>query len=100
MPGASTVMPRDTDADWRAIGTTQPYWGVITQPQYRTENLTPTGMEAFYLSGIVDIADIARRIEAATGQKPRGRALDFGCGAGRLAEAMCAYVDSVTGFDV
>jgi SAM-dependent methyltransferase len=92
--------PRDTDADWRAVGASQPFWGVITQDEYRSENLTPAKVEAFYLSGVADMADIVRRIERATGYAPQGRALDFGCGAGRLAEAMAAYVDSVTGYDV
>jgi SAM-dependent methyltransferase len=93
-------MIRDTDADWRELGRVQPYWGVISQDEYRTENLTPATVEAFYLSGIADMADIVRRIERATGARPSGRALDFGCGAGRLAEAMCAYAVSVTGYDV
>jgi len=93
-------MVRDTDADWRAIGRSQPFWGVVSQDEYRAENLTEANVEAFYLSGIADAADIVRRIKAATGEQPRGRALDFGCGAGRLAEAMAAYVDRVTGYDV
>ena len=93
-------MIRNTDADWREVGRAQPFWGVITQDEYRTENLTPATVEAFYLSGIADMADIVGRIERATGTKPGGRALDFGCGAGRLAEAMCAYAASVTGYDV
>jgi SAM-dependent methyltransferase len=93
-------MVRDTDADWRAIGQSQPFWGVVSQDEYRAENLTEANVEAFYLSGIADVADIVRRIKAATSAQPRGRALDFGCGAGRLAEAMAAYVDAVTGYDV
>ena len=101
MPGVEeSLLERDTDADWRELGRAQPYWGVIARPEYRTENLTPTNVEAFYLSGIADMADIVARITAAAGEAPRGRALDFGCGAGRLTEAMCAYVDSVTGYDV
>jgi len=101
MPGVEdSLLTRDTDADWREVGRSQPYWGVITAPQYRTENLTPDNVEAFYRSGVADIADIVRRIAAATGAPPRGRALDFGCGAGRLAEAMTAHADSVTGYDV
>ena len=49
-------MVRDTDADWREVGRAQPFWGVITQDEYRTENLTPGKVEAFYLSGIADVA--------------------------------------------
>src|SRR5581483_1902212 len=98
MPGAEFSFRRDTDADWREVGRAQPFWGVISQPEYRTENLTPATVEAFYLSGIADMAAIVRRIAEATGVKPGGRALDFGCGAGRLTEAMCAYATSVCGY--
>lgn len=102
MPAASARMggERDTDADWRELGATQPYWGVLTHPDYRTEALTPASLEAFYASGAEYIADIAHRLQAATGKPPQGRALDFGCGAGRLAEAMTAYATQVTGVDI
>ena len=91
---------RDTDADWRELGATQPYWGVLTHPDYRTENLTPANLEAFYASGGEYIGDVVRRLKVITGKPARGRALDFGCGTGRLAEAMTAYAKTVTGFDI
>ena len=73
---------------------------MITHPDYRTENLTAANLEAFYASGVHDIAEIVRRLKTLTGQPPGGRALDFGCGTGRLAEAMCAYASEVTGYDI
>jgi SAM-dependent methyltransferase len=97
---AARTWDRDTDADWRELGATQPYWGVLTHADYRTENLTPANLEAFYASGADHIGDMARRLKAATGQAPGGRALDFGCGAGRLTEAMTAHAGPVTGYDI
>lgn len=91
---------RDTDADWRELGATQPYWGVLTHPDYRTENLTPQNLEAFYASGQAYIGDIVGRLQHATGARPSGPALDFGCGVGRLAEAMTGHVADVTGYDI
>lgn len=90
---------RDTDADWRELGDSQPYWGVLTHPDYRTENLTAANIEAFYATGGQYIDEIVQQLERLTGARPSGRALDFGCGAGRLTEAMAAYCD-VTGFDI
>ena len=90
---------RDTDADWRELGASQPYWGVITHPDYRTENLTDQALDAFYASGVHYIDDIAGRLEQATGHAPKGQALDFGCGTGRLAEAMARRA-MVTGYDI
>jgi SAM-dependent methyltransferase len=97
---AHSIRDRDTDADWRAIGRAQPFWGVLTHDEFRTENLTPAAIAAFYASGAAHIADLVRRLTEATGTPPGGRALDFGCGAGRLAEAMADYADGVTGYDI
>jgi len=91
---------RDTDADWRKLGETNPYWGVITHPDFLKENLTPEAVERFYESGRHYIDQIAADLAKLTGAPPSGRALDFGCGVGRLAEAMTAYAQRVTGLDI
>ena len=91
---------RDTDADWRELGATEPFWGVLSHPQFKAANLTPEGVASFYDSGVGYVADIVERLHRQTGAAPRGRARDFGCGAGRLSEAMVAHVDHVTGYDI
>ena len=90
---------RDTDADWRELGASQPYWGVLSHPDFLTENITPEGIETFYLSGRQYIAQMVETLTKLTGQAPSGPALDFGCGVGRLAEAMAEYVPT-TGLDI
>jgi len=101
MPGVEdALLGRDTDADWRELGQSQPYWGVLRHPDFRTENITPERIEAFYASGPVYIDQIAANLARLTGSPPSGRALDFGCGVGRLAEAMTAYASQVTGLDI
>jgi 2-polyprenyl-3-methyl-5-hydroxy-6-metoxy-1,4-benzoquinol methylase len=94
------VRERDTDADWRQIGATEPFWGVLTDPRFKSENLTAENVESFYGSGLDHIGDVVARLRHQTGAAPRGRALDFGCGAGRLSEAMTAHADSVVGYDI
>ena len=101
MPGADTKpRVRDTDADWRELGQTQPYWAVLSHPDFRSESLTPERVEQFYASGPFHIGPIAEGLKALTGDLPSGHALDFGCGVGRLAEAMQAYAPRVTGVDI
>jgi SAM-dependent methyltransferase len=103
MPGADVdeaLVVRDTDADWRELGKSNPYWGVISHPDFQAENITPERIEQFYASGPFHIDPIAKELEKLTGALPSGRALDFGCGVGRLAEAMLAYADQVTGVDI
>jgi|SRR5579859_2173115 len=101
MPGAERLFwLRDTDADWRELGANQPYWGVLSRPDFRSENITSKGVQDFYATGRADIDFIVEQISRATGAKPSGRALDFGCGVGRLAEAMTSYASHVTGYDI
>ena len=57
---SSVIVKRDTDADWRELGQSQPYWGVLSHPDFLRENITPEGIENFYLSGRQYI-DLTRR---------------------------------------
>ncbi len=101
MPGADPKpAARDTDADWRELGQTQPYWAVLSHPDFRSESLTPEKIEEFYASGPFHIGPIAEGLKTLTGHLPSGHALDFGCGVGRLAEAMQAYASRVAGVDI
>ena len=86
MPGAdveAALTVRDTDADWRELGRSNPYWGVISHPDYQNQNMTPARVEQFYASGAFHIRPIAEDLQKLTGDLPSGRALDFGCEIGR-----------------
>jgi SAM-dependent methyltransferase len=101
MPGVDDLLiGRDTDADWRELGASNPYWGVISHPNFLRENLTPERLDEFYASGSFHIDPIVADLARLVGKPPSGRALDFGCGVGRLAEAMTAYADEVVGYDI
>ncbi len=91
---------RNTDADWAELGRSQPYWGVLSHPDFLSENITPDRIETFYATGRDYIGQIAALLERHTGARPQGRALDFGCGVGRLAEAMTEFASDVTGVDI
>ena len=92
---------RDTDSDWRKIGGEQPFWGVLSGDRYRTENITDTALDDFYSSGHSDIELVVQRITRMLGNWPTPRkALDFGCGVGRLAFAMAHHAGEVIGYDV
>jgi SAM-dependent methyltransferase len=92
---------RDTDADWRVIGATEPFWGVITAPEFKMERLSPERLRAFYDSGIEQIKNVTSRLEHITGEPIQvSKALDFGCGVGRLSEAMLEFADQVIGVDI
>ena len=91
--------PRDTDADWRHLGETDPYFGVVTDPRFRSAAMDEAALEDFYESGRRDVDGIVALIERTAGP-PQGRTLDVGCGVGRLAEAMADRGFVVTGYDI
>ena len=93
---------RDTDADWRQIGASEPFWGVLTHPEFKAENLDAAAIKAFYATGVDYVAYVAWELAMLSGGTPFhvARALDFGCGVGRLTEAMTAHADAVTGYDI
>lgn len=91
---------RDTDSDWSFLGDNDPYYGVMSQPRFRIENITPETIEEFYDSGHGDINHFLNQIRRTYPDFSPRTALDFGCGAGRLTLAIAKHVQSVTGVDI
>lgn len=89
------------DRDWERLARRQPYWAVLTEPRYRGRALDAAGEEAFFASGERHVADLFAAAEAVFGQplRPR-RALDFGCGVGRLLPALARRCGHVVGADI
>lgn len=90
-------MPPTSD-HWEELAKTEPHWAVLSSD----DNLSGALDEAaFFQSGADHIehvfAEVRRRVDP--GFAPR-RALDFGCGVGRLLVPLAARCESVTGLDV
>lgn len=91
---------RDTDGDWAAIGASEPYFGVLSAPEFLSTNLDDAARARFFASGDGDIAYIVGVIERMwPGFRP-ARAVDFGCGVGRLVLAMARIAGHVSGVDI
>lgn len=87
--------------DWERIGKTNPYFGVITDPKFSLENLTDELKEEFFQSGV----DFVNHIIQNTGKflassPPFQRALEFGCGVGRLTIPLSSLATEVVAVDV
>ncbi len=86
---------------WERYARAEPFWAVLTEPRFSRDALTPDALEAFYASGrehVDGVIEVARRW-VAPGLTVR-RALDFGCGAGRLSVPLAERGIEVTGIDV
>jgi ubiquinone/menaquinone biosynthesis C-methylase UbiE len=90
-----------TDVAWETWGQKDPYFGVITDPRFRKENLTPEAKKAFFDSGRghTDAVFAVIRTFVAPAFSPK-RVVDFGCGVGRLVIPFASVASEVVGVDV
>lgn len=90
-----------TDSDWESLGRTAPYWAVLTNEEFRPESLNGPRLAEFFATGEEWIEHVFRTAQACLDPSfaPR-RALDFGCGVGRLVIPLAGRCESVVGVDV
>jgi SAM-dependent methyltransferase len=93
---------RDTDRDWMLIAERDPYWGVVSVPDYLGgEDLAPEARERFFATGEESVRMVFDYIRTHLHKDFAPRtALDYGCGVGRLLLPMAERVTHVTGVDV
>jgi 2-polyprenyl-3-methyl-5-hydroxy-6-metoxy-1,4-benzoquinol methylase len=93
-------LTNDSDRDWERLGQTDPYYAVLTAPQYHGD-LSESARAEFFRSGEAHVARvfsiIRSRLDPAFAPV---RALDFGCGVGRVLIPLAARCREVTGVDV
>jgi SAM-dependent methyltransferase len=85
---------------WERYGAENPYFGVLTDERFRGKVLPDAVFREFFASGEADIERALSSIERHFFPLQRGKALDFGCGVGRLAIPLAARFSSVVGVDI
>ncbi len=83
-------------ANWDAFGKTDPMWAILTDPRKKGGKWLA---EEFFATGVREIQDVmacARSVGLPASQK---KALDFGCGIGRLTQALGDHFQEVHGID-
>jgi SAM-dependent methyltransferase len=94
-------MFENTDKEWETYGAENPYYGVLSNDRFLTENLTDEARLDFWQSGQNDIEKVFQNILLHIDPEFLPvRALDFGCGVGRLLFAISARCEHATGVDV
>lgn len=86
---------------WSKLGRKQPYWASFADPQYRADRINDETIEAFFQSGEREVDDIleAVRHDVSADFHP-ARALDFGCGVGRLTLPLARESRHVLAIDI
>ena len=92
---------RDTDAAWERHGATDPYHSVLTSARFDTADMDEDSRAAFFESGRRYIDHVIEVVHDRFDPdfRPK-RALDFGCGVGRLTTAIARWADDVVGVDI
>jgi len=92
---------RNTDLDWTKIAEENPYWGVISAGPYMGKDIDEKKFAEFFAGGEALVRNIFAFIQQHFGAtvRPR-RALDFGCGVGRLLAPLARLSVSAVGVDV
>jgi ubiquinone/menaquinone biosynthesis C-methylase UbiE len=84
--------------NWDELAKADPLWAILTRPDKKDNKWQ---IEEFFDTGRKNIADIMNYV-GSIDMPPlrRKRALDFGCGIGRLTQALADYFDEVDGVDI
>jgi ubiquinone/menaquinone biosynthesis C-methylase UbiE len=84
-------------ATWNNLGRIDPMWAVLSDP---TKLGHKWSEDEFFATGRQEVGTLMQSLEARLPLAQRRRALDFGCGLGRLVRAFAAYFDEVVGIDI
>lgn len=91
----------DTDRDWEKYGKNDPYFSVLTDDKFRKSNLSDEHIKDFFKSGQDYVHNILDKIKVNIDPDfTIKKALDFGCGVGRLIIPLADVANEVTGVDV
>ena len=88
-----------TDKAWEKFGRQAPYFGVLADEKFGAGRIGEHRDE-FFATGRSFVGQVLERYGRHFGELPRGRALDHGCGVGRLTFPLTAEFGSVVGLDV
>ncbi len=88
---------KELQTHWDAFGRTDPLFAILTLAgkegnQWNTDE--------FFASGRKEIGDLMNYVESLSAPVPRKKALDFGCGVGRLTQSLGDHFSEVCGLDI
>ena len=88
---------RSIKANWNKFGKLDPLWSILTSPNKKGNKWE---LNEFFESGKRDIEKVFAVLDSLDACPNKTRALDFGCGVGRLSQALAAHFTEVVGIDI
>lgn len=83
--------------DWEELATVDPLWAILTGPERRGGRWE---LAEFFDTGETEVTEVLARAGSLGFPRGRHRALDFGCGVGRLTRALGGYFEASVGVDI
>jgi 2-polyprenyl-3-methyl-5-hydroxy-6-metoxy-1,4-benzoquinol methylase len=83
--------------DWERLGEADPMWAILSDPDLTGNRWD---RDTFFKTGLEEVGQNLRHVLSLGVEIPRDRCLDFGCGLGRLTQALCDYFDRCDGVDI
>jgi SAM-dependent methyltransferase len=83
--------------NWDALGRADPLWAIKFDPEKKGNRWD---REEFFRTGEREVAELAAWLDGLGLTPLGGRALDFGCGVGRLTQALARRFEEVDGVDI
>jgi SAM-dependent methyltransferase len=96
-PRTEAVELRELERHWQALGEEDPLWAILTSPGKRGHGWDPG---EFMATGRADVTFVMDRLAERGLAISRERALDFGCGVGRLTQALAEHFVECEGVDL
>lgn len=88
---------KELQHNWDALGKADPLWAILSDPKKKYGRWDEA---EFFQSGEAQIDHAMGQLQALGIDVARRRCLDFGCGVGRLTQALCRYFDQSCGVDI
>jgi ubiquinone/menaquinone biosynthesis C-methylase UbiE len=88
---------KELQRNWDILGKEDPLWAIIS---FEDKKGNKWDVTEFFASGEQEITALMQYVSSLNLIGPRRRALDFGCGVGRLTRPLARYFSKVTGIDI
>jgi SAM-dependent methyltransferase len=83
--------------DWDQLGQSDPLWAILSDPAKKGNRWS---LEEFFATGEVAVDQALHHLDALGVKVKHERALDFGCGVGRLTQALAQHFNEIDGVDI
>jgi len=91
------VTLKDVQKTYEDYGKKDPLYAVLSRKDAKDNKWD---IDEFFASGREEIADSMNHLSKLGVDVKKGRAMDFGCGVGRLTQALCEEFDGAVGVDI